>query len=548
MSSAAITTSDKFGLHANKPTKVILICGIPKCFHASDLRMFFSQFVESSKFACFHYRHRPDVEVEAGTELDGPKLLKCIKQKSRSTATCCAVLLVFEEHVDEFFRLYNCANWLDPNDIPLDSKCNMYVVKCGKTDGVENLLEFKPLSWMPWGNVGTPTLHFFNLIKECKLESSLISKLGLNFSVCARNRKYGAVPFDYGNSVVSNVESHSSPEDLECGLTYNSTIHTQSDPTSNDNFANVVDIDSDDDVPEEWDRFEALHDDPYNLDRGNKAQLKYESKVELVWEKGGSGLVFHTDQRTWEKLDPLRKEEIFDEPSSFDWDIDMQPYEVPTDLGTGPTPNGFIGGERDTTELIDINRERESMNVKDLAYDPYAAFKNEVISKGYGGKILERMGWIPGTALGVKKDGSKFISGLIDPITCEGSLPPNVRTGLGFYGPPIRRQSLNARITADTQKQETRSVYIRSVFDSPQTVAHRSGLGLFPSLLRRNDPGLVVKWLRDREASSNPLPNATSTVLDGPVPVKNRTIILNSYNNVSKEGISFISGGYLNPP
>ncbi|VDQ15706.1 unnamed protein product [Trichobilharzia regenti] len=200
MSSAAITTSDKFGLHAIKPTKVILICGIPKCFHASDLRMFFSQFVESSKFACFHYRHRPDVKTE---------------QKSRSTVTCCAHLLVFEEHVDEFFRLYHGANWLDPNDIPLDSKC------------FENLLEFKPLSWMPWGNVGTPTLHFFNLIKECKLESSLISKLGLNFSVCARNRKYGAVPFDYGNSVVSNVETHYSPEGLECGSTYNSTVHTQ---------------------------------------------------------------------------------------------------------------------------------------------------------------------------------------------------------------------------------------------------------------------------------------------------------------------------------
>lgn len=59
----------------------------------------------------------------------------------------------------------------------------------------------------------------------------------------------------------------------------------------------------------------------------------------------------------------------------------MQPYETPTGIGTGPCPNGFQGGDRDTAELIDINRERESIRVQDLAHNPYALFTSEVITK-----------------------------------------------------------------------------------------------------------------------------------------------------------------------
>ncbi|CAH8479686.1 unnamed protein product [Heterobilharzia americana] len=439
--------------------------------------------------------------------------------------------------------------------MPLDLKCTLRPIN-GTVEEFNHLPEFRPLSWMPRGNVGTPTQHFFNLVKECKLQSSIISKLHLDFAIRAKIRKYGAVPFIYDDSSVNSAQPNSSP-DLQtdrpnCNVTRRS-VSIKHNPSFKDTFGHISSVDfddGDDDIPEEWDRFEALHDDPYNLDRGNKAQLKYESKVELVWEKGGSGLVFHTDQRTWEKLDPLRKEEIFDEPSSFDWDIDMQPYEAPTAIGSGPTPNGFTGAERDTAELIDINREKESMDVQDLAYNVYAAFSNEVITKGYGGRILERMGWTPGTALSVKSSHSKVTSGLIDPITCEGSLPPKVRTGLGYYGPRILRNSckkmLNPGSTFINKEQKLKSVYIRSVFDSPQTVARRSGLGLFPSLLRRNDPGLVVKWLSDKKVSSTS-PTESTVPLDERILIKNRTIILNSYGNLSKEGISFVSGGYLNP-
>ncbi|KAH8851310.1 nuclear receptor [Schistosoma japonicum] len=457
-------------------------------------------FVESSKFLCFHYRHRPDVSFVGTSEVDGVQLLSYIKQFTKSKSTCCAVLSVYDEYVSEFFRLYSGLNWPNENDVvPLELKCTPHLIKHATQEEFDFLPEFKPLSWMPRGNVGTPTQHFFNLIKECKLESSIISRLNLNFLKQPKSRKYGAVPFIYANDEkLHTLESND--VDLDYTVVSNSCIPAKHRIPSNDVselFSDPVVFEDDDDIPEEWDRFEALHDDPYDLNRGNKAQLKYEGKIELVWEKGGSGLVFHTDQRTWEKLDPLRKEEIFDEPSSFDWDIDMGPYEMPTGIGTGPCPNGFQGADRDTAELIDINREKESIHVEDLTYNPHALFTNEVINK--------RMGWIPGNGLGAKKGRLKISSGIIDPITCEGSLPPKVRTGLGYYGPRILRNSnkrlLNKELTSNITGQALKSVYIRSVFDSPQTVVHRSGLGLSPSLLRRNDPTMVVKWLRDREES-----------------------------------------------
>lgn len=50
--------------------------------------------------------------------------------------------------------------------------------------------------------------------------------------------------------------------------------------------------DSDDDDGEEWDRHEALHNDVTTQER-SKERL-FEEKIELKWEKGGSGLVFYT--------------------------------------------------------------------------------------------------------------------------------------------------------------------------------------------------------------------------------------------------------------
>ena len=48
---------------------------------------------------------------------------------------------------------------------------------------------------------------------------------------------------------------------------------------------------------EEWDRHEALHDDVTKQDR--TSPVFFEEEIELKWEKGGSGLVFYTDNNFW---------------------------------------------------------------------------------------------------------------------------------------------------------------------------------------------------------------------------------------------------------
>ena len=63
---------------------------------------------------------------------------------------------------------------------------------------------------MPNGNVGTPTMYFMDLIKQCRLPPSVIKKLGLTFPKTKTNKRYGNVPFDYGN-----CETVVSPEKID---------------------------------------------------------------------------------------------------------------------------------------------------------------------------------------------------------------------------------------------------------------------------------------------------------------------------------------------
>ena len=70
---------------------------------------------------------------------------------------------------------------------------------------------------------------------------------------------------------------------------------------------------------EEWDRHEALHDDVTEQER-NKERL-YEEEMEVVWEKGGPGIVWYTDAQVWREA-----EGDFDEQTTDDWDVDYSIY------------------------------------------------------------------------------------------------------------------------------------------------------------------------------------------------------------------------------
>ena len=75
----------------------------------------------------------------------------------------------------------------------------------------------------------------------------------------------------------------------------------------------------DNDTCEEWERHEAMYDDVTNQGR-NKDRL-FEEEMEVVWEKGGSGLVFYTDAQYWHE-----QEGDFDEQTTDDLNVDMSAY------------------------------------------------------------------------------------------------------------------------------------------------------------------------------------------------------------------------------
>lgn len=176
---------------------------------------------------------------------------------------------------------------------------------------LSSLPELRPPAIMPQGNVGTPTSHFLNLIQQCRLPSSVISKLGLVFSRTRSNRKYGSVPLEYGGKVyqgsedvLAEVKSGKgselmSEQELESICRYEASLAPQS--AADEQQWDENDSESDADYCEEWERHEAFYNDPSNHER-NKERL-YESEMEIVWEKGGPGIVWYTDAQFWDELE-----------------------------------------------------------------------------------------------------------------------------------------------------------------------------------------------------------------------------------------------------
>jgi len=164
---------------------------------------------------------------------------------------------------------------------------------------------------MPQGNVGTPTSHFLRLIQQCRLPASIISKLGLVFPRTRSNRKYGSVPLEYRGTVRRGTEDGEtdvksgrgseimSQQELENIHRYEASLPPES--TADEQQRDENDSESDADDCEEWERHEAFQNDPSNQER-NKERL-YESEMEIVWEKGGPGIVWYTDAQFWEELE-----------------------------------------------------------------------------------------------------------------------------------------------------------------------------------------------------------------------------------------------------
>lgn len=126
------------------------ISNIPVNFRSADLRNYFSQFIESGGFQCFHYRHRPEVlreserlentvcgEAEADTSKSSesdqaPTKASASKEPGKS---CCCIVSVHAKHADRFVRMYAGNHWIDSRGSWLARRCVIKRVKVSHDRG-----------------------------------------------------------------------------------------------------------------------------------------------------------------------------------------------------------------------------------------------------------------------------------------------------------------------------------------------------------------------------------------------------------------------------
>jgi hypothetical protein len=103
MSSIAATSS----VTTDEPFTTVLISAIPKSFRSADLRNFFSLFIETQAFRCFHFRHRPMP----------PSSVNAV-----SISQMCFVQ-IYDKRLNEFIRLYHRKHWIKIEGNYLSSIC-----------------------------------------------------------------------------------------------------------------------------------------------------------------------------------------------------------------------------------------------------------------------------------------------------------------------------------------------------------------------------------------------------------------------------------------
>ncbi|PAA85535.1 hypothetical protein BOX15_Mlig033373g1, partial [Macrostomum lignano] len=487
------------------------IGNIPSRYRARDLRRFFATSVESGAFACFHFRHRPQ-RIAAAASTSGA----ASSGKKAPRLLCCYARASSPQAANEVMRLHSGSQWRaysGVRELPLGLRCLISVcdsasaavparvaadlrsltgpqlARALKRHGLQvgasgrpQPVELCPPACMPQGNVGTPTSHFLGLVQRCQLPAGLIASLGLDLRSAGKRRgKFSAVPFDYGGAVRSF--STSAPPRVDLDEEDSDVAENHLRPDTADEEAGQAaggtddeeEAEEEDEPAEDWERFEALHDDPHNVDRWK--ERKYEEPLEIVWEKGGPGLVWYTDEQFWRQGEKL---ELFDDPTNYDWDLDMSAYEAAGDAAPG---------DADARDLLDMRR--------------FGAFERH--TRGFGSDLLRRQGWAgPGSAVGGSGSGG---GGLTEPLSAE---PRPSRAGFGYRGPALlprghptstdkfNSNGLTRREAALVARARATGAYVAAAHDRP---AVRAAVDPGDSLLVRANPDRL-KYRPAAEAAS----------------------------------------------
>ncbi|XP_034031052.1 G patch domain-containing protein 3 [Thalassophryne amazonica] len=448
-----------------------VVSNIPVVFRSVDLRNYFSQFIESGGFQCFHYRHRPEFARESTENSDN------VGVGTKTVKSCCCVVSVFAQEAHRFIKMYTGNHWIDSKGRWLSQRCVIKRIKVSsekddqlfpyKTKSeqrhrvsfterfteadLQSLSELNPPALMQNGNVGTPLKVFLQHIQSCRLPPRLIRKLGLTFHKTGSNRRYGNVPFQYQNTPtlpateesVFTAAGHeiSGPGVVAAPLSRSSESrdHTERaetpEPQKEEEDAQS-DADDDNDCCEEWERHEALHDDVTSQER-SKEKL-FEEEIELKWEKGGSGLVFYTDAQYWQE-----EEGDFDEQTADDWDVDMSVY------------YDKDGGDMDARDYVRMRYEKRLRDgLEDRSGHTQIIGTFEMFTKGVGRRVMEKQGWKDGEGLGNSK------SGIPEALENEGQ-HPRCKRGFGYHGEKLVLHPVKKRRTY---------YHISTVYDDPKDI------------------------------------------------------------------------------
>ncbi|KRY58904.1 G patch domain-containing protein 3 [Trichinella britovi] len=441
-----------------------VVRNIPKNFRSKHLRQFFSTFVEEQRFHCFHYLHCPEIiqaEQFFCKEDDAPSKA----ERSFNNKNCALVLMSLSDR-DLFIRRYHGKDWALHSELNVDGKC--CIVKCkdphsflslsqqnNGTKGISYVVmrQLKPPALLPNGNVGTPTSVILNFIKQCKFPPHMIRKLGIYDRTSRSSQRSGVeIPFAYETQPVEASE-------------YSTTSILKELSEEED---------GDDDQCEEWERHEAFHDDPGKQDR--LKETLYEEEMEIVWEKGGPGLVFNTDafQRSQAENDT-------DEKWADQWDIDMSAYYA-------EGSEEYDSADKDAKDSLEIRRmamiqsgqlsdsvfkqpsEKETVGSSGKKYSKKSTIEEsldrmkesefgafEKYTKGIGLKLLLKQGWKEGSGLGRTGQGSALPVAL---EMLESAQTGKEKSGFAYRGEKLQRRNF--------PKKSTEKHIISTIYDDEQ--------------------------------------------------------------------------------
>uniref|UniRef100_A0A6M2D6W8 Putative tick transposon ovary overexpressed n=1 Tax=Rhipicephalus microplus TaxID=6941 RepID=A0A6M2D6W8_RHIMP len=477
----AAVSNDETAGDRERNVSYVIVNNIPVLYRSADLRNFFTEFIETSGFDCFHFRHRPEVQQKKSASTSQSDRLRKDDDNSattRKTTTCC-VVRVLTDRVDELLRMYDKKHWIGRDGQTLPTRCFIRKVRVRNNEpqtpsqyltrgeqkalraeegavlseaDLKTLIELRPPPAMPNGNVGTPTKVFLGLIQACKFPPYLIKKLGLVFPRSRSRRLYGSVPLDYGNTVRGsergerNVKSGARTSETPLVRTATGSVISSACPTplesGDDALLNAEpepknQEESDDEECEEWDRHEALHNDVTSQERTR--ERLFEEELEVQWEKGGSGLVFYTDAQFWDEV-----EGDFDAKTSDDWDVDMSIYYNPE------------SGDKDARDYVSMLRFKRLRETSEEMDDENRLASFEKYTKGFGSRILKQQGWSEGEGVGRAKEG------IATPIDDAGQHPWD-RSGFGYRGEKLVRKFPKSK-----RKRNRGEAFISTVYDRPR--------------------------------------------------------------------------------